>query len=150
MIARMKLLRLATLTASSAFALMAACSRAEAPAHPAYPVSSAASAASATSQSAKVVTDIANWQHPAKAVFAKYNVTLKSVTVVDRHATFDVAFPFDPQTEPNAARLQALCLELLKANGSWGYALVSSDDHIEIDVSWNAQTRKITIDNHAV
>jgi hypothetical protein len=83
-------------------------------------------------------------------VFAKYKVTLKSVTVRYRHATFEVAFPFDPQTEPNAARLQALCLDLRKANGSWSYALVSPDDPIEIDVSWNAQTRKIGIDNHAV
>lgn len=147
MMARMKFLRVASVTALSTLALVAACSRAEEPARPANPVTGAASAASPP---ATVVTDIAHWQHPTKAVFAKYKVTLKSVTVLDRHATFEVVFPFDPQTEPNAARLQALCLELLNANGSWSYALVSPEDHIEIDVSWNPQTRKIAIDNHAV
>jgi hypothetical protein len=147
MTARMKLVRIATVTALSTRALVAACFRAEEPARPANPITVAASAAS---QPATVITDFAHWQHPTKAVFAKYKVTLKSVTVLDRHATVEVAFPFDPQTEPNAARLQAPCLELLKANSSWSYALVSHEGHIEIDASWNAQTRKIAIDNHAV
>jgi hypothetical protein len=77
-------------------------------------------------------------------------VTLKSVTVQDKFATFWVEFPFDPQTEPNAARMQALCLDLLKANGSWSYALVSEQDHLEIDVSWDKRAGRISIDNHPV
>ena len=81
----------------SALALVAACSRADEPAHAGMPVPSASSAAS---QPAKVITDIAHWQHPAKAVFAKYKVTLKSVTVVGRHATFEVAFPSIPRPSP--------------------------------------------------
>jgi hypothetical protein len=144
MMARMRFLRIATVTTVSTLAFAAASARAEQPARSMSPVSSAAS------RPAQVITDLAHWQHPTKAVSAKYKVTLKSVTLIDRHATFEVAFPFDPQTGPNAARLQALCLELLKANGSWSYALVSAGDHIEIDVSWNAQARRITIDNRAV
>ena len=110
-----------------------------------------ASGAEAASQAAAVTTiDIAAWQHPTKAVLAKYKVVLKSVTLQDRFATFQVEFPFDPQTEPNAARLQALCLELLRANGSWNYALVSGPDHLEIDVSWDKRAGRISIDNHPV
>ena len=106
--------------------------------------------ATAAPAPAVVVTDIAHWKHPTKAVFARYRVTLQSVTVQDRRATFRVAFPFDPQTGPNAARLQAFCLALLKANGSWAYALVSADDHLEIDVAWDQRAGRIDIDNHSV
>ncbi len=113
-------------------------------------VSSAAPVASQASAPAVVVTDIAHWKHPTKAVFARYQVTLRSVTVQDRRATFQVAFPFDPQTGPNAARLQALCLDLLKANGGWAYALVSPDDHVEFDVEWDKRANQIAIDNHAI
>lgn len=111
---------------------------------------SSATAASAASSPAVVVTDIAHWKHPAKAVFAKYQVTLQSVAVQDRRATFQAAFPFDPQTGPNAARLQAFCLDLLKANGGWAYALVSPDDHVEIDVAWDQRAGRIDIDNHPI
>lgn len=137
--------RFATPLMLAALILSAACSRAETP---------QASAASATSPpaagSTQVVTDIANWRHPAKAVFVKYDVKLQSVTVKDGFATFQVEFPFDPQTEPNTAKMQALCLELLKANGSWAYALVSTQDHVEIDVSWDKKTHRISIGNHPV
>lgn len=106
--------------------------------------------APAGSAPAVVVTDIAHWPHPTKAVFARYQVTLRSVTVQDRRATFQAAFPFDPQTGPNAARLQALCLDVLKANGLRADALVSPDDHLEIDVAWDKPARRITIDDHAI
>ncbi len=106
--------------------------------------------AAAASAPAVVVTDIAHWRHPTQAVFARYRVRLQSVAVQDRHATFQVAFPFDPQTGPNAARLQAFCLDLLKANGNWAYALVSADDHLEIDVAWDPRAGRIDIDNHPI
>lgn len=128
-----------------ALLLSAGCSRAvEAP-----QVASAPAPAPAPAPG-RVIPDVAAWQHPTKAVFAKYKVTLKSVTVQDKFATFRVEFPFDPQTEPNAARMQALCLDLLKANGSWSYALVSEQDHLEIDVSWDKRAGRISIDNHPV
>jgi hypothetical protein len=134
------------LLAVLALLMSAGCSRAvEAPR-----AASAPTTAPAASAPARVITDIAAWQHPTKAVFAKYKVTLKSVTVQDKVATFQVDFPFDPQTQPNAARLQALCLDLLKANGSWNFALVSAQDHVEIDVSWDKAAKKISIDNHPV
>jgi hypothetical protein len=142
-----KLLRITALPTLAALALASACSRADEGSHAA---STPTAFANAASQAPQVITDIAHWQHPTKAVFAKYKVALRSVAVQDRYATFQVAFPFDPQTEPNAATLRALCLDLLKANGSWSYALVSSDDHIEIDVSWDKQARKISIDNHPI
>jgi len=130
-----------------ALLMFAGCSRAvEAPPAASVPLP----AAVAASAPATVITDIATWKHPTKAVFDKYKVTLKAVTVRDKYATFQVEFPFDPQTQPNAARLQALCLDLLKANGSWNYALVSAQDHLEIDVSWDKAARKISIDNHPV
>lgn len=110
----------------------------------------AAPAASKVSAPAVVVTDIAHWKHPTKAVFAKYQVTVQSVTVQDRVATFQVAFPFDPQTGPNAARLQALCLDLLKANGGWAYSLVSPADHVQFDVEWDKRANQINIDNHEI
>ena len=142
-----KLVRIAAPLTLVALVLAAGCSRAD----EGSPVPAATMAsASAAPPSVHVITDIAHWQHPTKAVFAKYKVTLESVTVQDRIATFQVAFPFDPQTEPNAATLQALCLDLLKANGSWNYALVSPQDHIEIDVRWDKAARRIAIDNHPV
>lgn len=132
-----------------ALLLSAGCSRAvEAPQVASAPA--AASAPASASAPGRVISDVAAWQHPTKAVFAKYKVTLKSVTVQDKFATFRVEFPFDPQTEPNAARMQSLCLDLLKANGSWSYALVSEQDHLEIDVSWDKRAGRISIDNHPV
>jgi hypothetical protein len=134
-----------------ALLLSAGCSRAvEAPQVGSAPAPAAASAPASASVPGRVISDVAAWQHPTKAVFAKYKVTLKSVTVQDKFATFRVEFPFDPQTEPNAARMQSLCLVLLKANGSWSHALVSEQDHLEIDVSWDKRAGRISIDNHPV
>ncbi len=123
---------------------LASCEAAEPTGHTA-----ATSEASAPAQTTKVITDIAHWQHPTKAVFAKYGVTLNKVTIVGHYPTFEVQFPFDPQTSPNEKILDALCTALLKANGQWPYALVSPDDQVEFDVEWNRQEGKVLIDNQA-
>ena len=93
----------------------------------------------------RVITDIAGWHHPVKAVFEKYRLSLMQVTLAGAHATFRVAFPFDPQTQPNAATMDALYKDLLRANGWHGYALESPQDAIEIDVAWNPGTRAIAL-----
>ena len=114
---------------------------------------SAAASASALSTAAptvQVITDIEHWRHPTKAVFAKFGVTLRKVTIAGRYPTFDVQFSFDPQTSPNEKKLDELCAAVLRANGQWPYSLVARDDKIEFDVAWDKRARKITIDNHAV
>jgi hypothetical protein len=45
----------------------------------------------------RVIDDIAHWQHPVKDVFTNYKLSLQRVTFKGGHATFRVAFPFDPQ-----------------------------------------------------
>jgi hypothetical protein len=66
------------------------------------------------------------------------------VTLDGAHATFRVAFPFDPQTQPNAATMAALYDEVLRANGWHGYTLESLQDGLAIDVGWNPRTRTLT------
>ncbi len=92
----------------------------------------------------RVITDIAGWHHPVKAVFEKYRLSLMQVTMAGAHATFRVAFPFDPQTQPNAATMDALYDELLRANGWHGYTLESLQDGMAIDVAWNPRTHTLS------
>jgi hypothetical protein len=108
----------------------------------------ATSVATPASAPTRVITDVTHWQHPAKAVFAKYGLTLMLVTLEGRHATFRVAFPFDPRTEPNAARVNALAMDLLQANGWNGYSLESLQDDVVIDVAWNRHTQTLSVDDH--
>ena len=126
MMARMTISRLAAAFALAGLLLTA---------HAAAPPKSAASATQ--------ITDIAHWQHPARAVFEKYKVPLLSVTMQGTHATFQAAFPFDPLVQPNDATMRALSIALLEANGWWGYTLVSLQDGVAIDVSWNKKTRTL-------
>lgn len=111
----------------------------------ATPVQAAEAAASAP---ARLVSDIAHWQHPTKAVFAKYRLTLQLVTLQGAHATFRVAFPFDPQTQPNEATMAALYDDLLRANGGWGFTLESLQDGVAIDVSRDPRSHAIHTDSH--
>jgi len=83
----------------------------------------------------RVVDDIADWEHPTKEVFAKYKLPLQRVTFNGRHATFRVAFPFDPLAQPNEATMGSLYLDLLRANGGVAYTLESLQDGVAIDVS---------------
>lgn len=130
--------RFASSFATLALALLAAT---------APPARAGEAAASAASAPAQVISDIAHWRHPVKDVFAKYRLTLQLVTLEGRHATFRVAFPFDPQTQPNAAMVDALCADLLRANGGWGYSLESLQDGVAFDVSWNRRTRTMQLDS---
>jgi hypothetical protein len=109
----------------------------------------AASMSGAAAPAAQVTADFAHWQHPTKAVFTKYGVTLRKVTITDGLASFEVEFPFDPQTSPNAKKLSALCVELLTANGKRPYALIAPDDQVEFNVSWQREGQKIVIENRA-
>ena len=97
----------------------------------------------------QVITDLAHGQHPAKAVFSTYGVTLRKLVIFDRYPVFEVGFPFDPQTAPNEKTLLALCTALLKANAMRPYALVAADDGVEFDVAWDHGHRKVVIENHA-
>ena len=96
------------------------------------------------------ITDIAAWKHPTKAVFSKYGVTLTKVTLIDKHPIFSAQFPFDPQTSPNARRLERMCIELLHANGNWPYTLVVPEDSVAFEVKWNSRTRTTEITNHSI
>jgi len=82
-----------------------------------------------------VIDDIAHWQHPVKGVFTRYKLPLQRVTFKGGHATFRVAFPFDPLAQPNEATIGGLYLDLLRANGGAAYTLESLQDGIAIDIS---------------
>jgi hypothetical protein len=93
----------------------------------------------------RVIDDIAHWRHPVKDVFAQYKLPLQRVTLKGGHATFRVAFPFDPQAQPNEGTMSALYLDLLRANGGSAYTLESLQDGIAIDVSWKRRPRTIEL-----
>ena len=93
----------------------------------------------------RVIDDIAHWQHPVKDVFARYQLPLQRVTFKGGHATFRVAFPFDPLTQPNEATMGALYLDLLRANGGAAYTLESLQDGIAIDVSRTRRPRAFAL-----
>ena len=93
----------------------------------------------------RVIDDIAHWQHPVKDVFARYKLPLQRVVLKGGHATFRVAFPFDPQAQPNEATMNALYLDLLRANGGADCTLESLQDGIAIDVSWKRRPRTIAL-----
>lgn len=96
------------------------------------------------------ITDIATWKHPTKAVFSKYGVTLTKVTLIDKYPIFSAQFPFDPQTSPNARRLERMCVELLRANGNWSYTLEAPEDGVAFEVKWNSRARTIEITNQSI
>ena len=102
----------------------------------------------AASAPAIVISDVAHWQHPVKAVFQQHGLTLMRVALHGRHATFRVAFPFDPGTQPNAALMRALAMDVLQANGWNDYSFESLQDDIVIDVAWNRQARTLSLDSH--
>lgn len=112
-------------------------------------------AASAASAAPIVITDLAHWHHPTKAVFARNGVTLLKVTIVDRRPTFVVAFPYDPRTHPNDPLVAKLCLELLRANGRWPYSLAAPDDGVAFDIralpggGYSEEMRAIDTDGRA-
>jgi len=107
-------------------------------------------AASSGPQGAIIISDIARWNHPVKAVFGKYGVTVRKVIITNRHPVFEVEFPFDPQTEPNNELLNALFVDLLHANSHWAFSIMVPNDRMEFDVSQDRRTGKISIENRLV
>jgi hypothetical protein len=93
----------------------------------------------------RVIDDIAHWEHPTKEVFAKYKLPLQRVTLNGRHATFRVAFPFDPLAQPNESTMGSLYLDLLRANGGAAYTLESLQDGVAIDVSRTRRPRTFAL-----
>jgi hypothetical protein len=98
----------------------------------------------------RVITDIEKWKHPTKAVFLKYGVQLRKVTLEKNHPIFLISFPFDPQSSPNAHKLESMCAELLTANGNWSYTLEAPEDGVAYAVSRNKRTHNIELTNHRI
>ena len=92
-----------------------------------------------------VIDDIAHWQHPVKDVFARYKLPLQRVKFEGGHATFRVAFPFDPLAQPNEATMGGLYLDLLQANGGAAYTLESLQDGVAIDISRTRRPRTFAL-----
>ncbi len=92
-----------------------------------------------------VISDIASWHHPTKAVFAKYHVKLLKVELHHNrtYPVFFVEFPWDPQTGPNHKLLSRLQLDLLDANGKHNYALQDEQDKIRYELTWHRKTQTL-------
>ncbi|MBE7213176.1 MAG: hypothetical protein INR65_19355 [Gluconacetobacter diazotrophicus] len=98
-----------------------------------------------------VITDIAAWSHPTKAVFARHHLELGKVELMwDRtFPVFHVAtLGADPATGPGGRSLTALELELLRANGFHAYKLVEDDHHDGVVIAYDQRTR--TVDREVV
>lgn len=83
-----------------------------------------------------------------KVVFARYKLPLQRVTFNGRHATFRVAFPFDPLAQPNEVTMTSLYVDLLQANGGAAYTLESLQDGVAIDVSRTRRPRTFRLAVH--
>ena len=94
----------------------------------------------------RYISDISSWHHPTKKIFKAYGITLRSIELRKKIATFNVIFPFDPMTSENWHLVKKLCYELLEANGMWNYSLRSEKDQIQIQVSWNKYKRSMSFD----
>lgn len=101
----------------------------------------------ATNYSMKEGAELSSWSHPVHDVLKKYGVVLKSVTVKDNYATFEVEFPFDPSTGPNGKKLRELLFEILKANGWWDYTIRGKGDGVGFEVQWDRQKKLMIIDS---
>lgn len=102
-------------------------------------------APSTASSPIRVIDDVAHWKHPVKEVFAKYKLPLQRVTFNGRHATFRVAFPFDPLAQPNEVAMTSLYVDLLQATGGAAYTLESLQDDVAIDVSRTRRPRTFAL-----
>ena len=100
----------------------------------------------ATSYSIKDEPSLSSWPHPVHGVLKKNNVTLKSVEVKDSYAVLAVEFPCDPLEGSNGKKLRELFLEILKANGRWGYTARSEKYKTDFDVKWDRKKNAMTVE----
>lgn len=93
-----------------------------------------------------VITDIAGWSHPAKAVFEKYHLTLTKVELLwnRKFPVFHVSdFGADPGAGPAASFFTSLEMDLLKANGGNAFKIVEDNAHDGFVVAYDRQQRRI-------
>lgn len=91
-----------------------------------------------------VITDIVNWQHPTKEVFAKNGIRLIKV-VMEKNRTYPIfyaALPGDPSLAQNAKTNREFLLALAKANGWWDFSIIASDEY-KVDVRLDRKNKKL-------
>ncbi len=92
-----------------------------------------------------VISDIQHWQHPVKAVFQKYKVTLSKVELQDQtYPVFYVKFPYDPMFGHNDNYFHPLYYDTLKANGFWNYAFVDQEGGHRINITWDKKSKTLS------
>ena len=93
----------------------------------------------------KVITDIAHWQHPVKAVLQKHKVQLYKVELHNQtYPIFYVKFPYDPIFGHNDNYFHPLYYETLAANGFWNYAFVDREYGYRINITWDGKTKTLS------
>ena len=100
-----------------------------------------------------VITDLASWMHPVKAVLQRNNVKLLKVEISTnkKHAeqkyfVFYVSLPYDPQSSQTTSYFNKLYAGILQGTGQSDYALQDEGDHVRIEITWNKALRRIAVD----
>jgi len=101
----------------------------------------------ADNETPTVITDIANWHHPVKKVFARHKIQINKVVLLKNktYPVFYVKLTYDPQTSATTSYYHELYAQLLKANSWWSYALHSEEDKLRIEIDWDKTKKEINI-----
>lgn len=76
-----------------------------------------------------VITDIAKWRHPTKAIFNKYGFTVLKIELFENN-TYPV-FHVKTDLSQNIYNQQML-IELAEKNGFWSFKLIDGQDYVEV------------------
>jgi hypothetical protein len=87
-----------------------------------------------------LIIDMKNWEHPAKDIFIKYKIEVKSLQLLKdgTYPIFSVSFP-KALTNENESYFNEAISEIAKANLFWDFELVDDIRAVRINVSCDRQ-----------
>jgi len=92
-----------------------------------------------------VISNISQWQHPAKEILQKHKVILYKVELHNKtYPIFYVRFPYDPRLGHNDKYFKPLYYETLRANGFWNYSFIDRSFQCRINITWDKKSRTLT------
>ncbi|MBO7746878.1 hypothetical protein I8J29_21915 [Paenibacillus sp. MWE-103] len=102
-------------------------------------------AGAASADGTLTITDIAGWNHPAKAILqdAPFFVTKVELTRDAAYPAFYVSYPGEKDLADHAS-LWRLMRELAHANGYWDFKLVNGQDGVTVEVVCDAAAKTVT------
>ncbi len=94
-----------------------------------------------------VITDLASWSHPTKAVFEAHHLVLTKVELMwnKKFPVFHVrSFGADPNAGPAHPFFASLEMDLVHANGGNAFKMVEDEGHDGFVVSYDRKKREIS------